>query len=114
MGSKLGLILSLGIIFFAFLFGADLTMVQLRYTNLDSISTLASYRISKDGSISESLISYCLERDITILPVDESITAYQKGDTFEYYLKTEYQPLVMGDKPFDITIKRYAVISIYN
>ena len=113
MGNKLALILSLGIIFYAFLFGLDLTMIQICYSNLDSISTLASYRISKEGKITDSLIEYCNENKIVIEGVDNEI-GYQKGDVYEYYLKKEYSPLVMGNEKMDLVIKRYAVISIYN
>ena len=55
MGSKLGLILSLGIIFIALLFGADLFMIQINYTDLDAMSTYVSYKISKEREVSEYL-----------------------------------------------------------
>ncbi len=113
MGNKLALILSLGIIFYCFLFGVDLTMVQVSYTNLDSISTLVSYRISKEGKISDSLIEYCNEKNITIEGIDNE-TAYQKGDTYEYYLKKNYRPFILKNEDIEISIKRYAVISFYN
>lgn len=113
MGNKLALILSIGIIFYAFLFGVDLTMIQLSYSNLDSISTLASYRISKEGKISESLVEYCNTNKIVIEGIDNE-SSYQKGDIYEYYLKKEYTPLVIGNETFELVIKRYAVISIYN
>ncbi len=113
MGNKLALILGIGIIFYCFLFGVDLTMVQISYTNLDSISTMASYRISKEGKITDSLVEYCKNNNITIEGVNNDI-GYQKGDVYEYYLKKEYQPVVMGNTPMELSIKRYAVISIYN
>lgn len=113
MGNKLALILGIGMIFYCFLFGVDLTMVQISYTNLDSISTMASYRISKEGKITDSLVEYCNSNNITIEGVDNE-SGYQKGDIYEYYLKKEYEPIVMGDKVIEISIKRYAVISIYN
>lgn len=114
MGSKLGLILSIGIIFFAFLFGADLIMIQINYTDLDALSTTISYKISKEAEISDSLISMCEERNIKIVALNESATGYQKGDVFSYQLIREYQPLVLGNDSFDITITRHAVISILN
>ncbi len=113
MGNKLALILSLGIIFYCFLFGVDLTMVQVSYTNLDSISTLVSYKISKEGKITDSLIEYCLDKNIIIEGVDNE-SAYQKGEIYEYYLKKDYKPVILDSKTIEISIKRYAVISIYN
>ncbi len=113
MGNKLALILGIGMIFYCFLFGIDLTMVQISYTNLDSISTMASYRISKEGKITDSLIEYCKENNVLIEGVDNE-SGYQKGDVYEYYLKKDYEPIVMGNKAIEISIKRYAVISIYN
>lgn len=113
MGSKLGLILSIGIIFFAFLFGADLTMIQYHYTDLDAMSTLINYKISKDAEISTFIKEYCEERNVTITALDLQ-SGYQEGDLFPYKLVREYTPLVMGNKPFEITITRCAVISIFN
>lgn len=114
MGSKLGLILSISIIFFAFLFGADLIMIQLQYTELDSLSAIISYKISKEAEISESLLMMCEERNINIVALNPEVSGYQKGDVFSYTLSREYTPLVLGNQPFDITITRHAVISILN
>lgn len=114
MGSKLGLILSIGIIFFAFLFGADLIMIQLNYTDLDSLSTFVSYKISKDQEISSYLEESLKEKNITILDLSEKEKPYLEGDTISYSLSKKYTPLILGRNEFDITITRYAVISIYN
>ncbi len=115
MGSKLGLILSLSFIFFAFLFGSDLIMIQLQYTDLDALSSTISYKISKEREISESVLKMCEERNVTIKNLKPDFgTGYQEGDIFSYSLSKEYKPFVLGNEPFDITITRHTVISILN
>ncbi len=114
MGSKMGLILSIGIIFFIFLFGADLVMLQLNYVDLDSHSAYISYLISKNPGINEELIKYCESKNILITDQSESDGSYQKGDLITYTLEREYTPLVMGNQSIEISITRYAVISILN
>jgi len=114
VGSKLGLILSIGIIFFAFIFGADLIMIQLNYTNLDSVSTYVSYKISKDQEISDYLEETLKEKNIYIKNITSKEEPYLEGDTVSYSLTKKYTPLILGRKEFDITITRYAIISIYN
>lgn len=114
MGSKLAVILSIGIIFFAFLFGADLVMLQLNYTELDSLSTVISYRISKDATISDTLLAYCEEKNVVIESLNDQETGFQKGDVFTYSLSREYFPLVMSSEGFEVKITRSTVISILN
>lgn len=114
MGSKLGLILSMGIIFFAFLFGTDLVMIQYQYTDLDAMSTYISYRLSKVAKIDDSILNYCEEKNTTIVDENPNVSGYQKGDLFSYKLIRKYKPLVMGNDYFDLTISREAVISILN
>ncbi|HKL72746.1 MAG TPA: hypothetical protein VJY64_00995 [Candidatus Onthovivens sp.] len=115
MGSKIGTILSIFIIFFAFMFGVDVVLIQLNYSNLDSLSTYISYKISKEAQISADLKKYAEENyHVYLIEVNPDISAYKKGDIFEYYLSSKYQPLIMAHETININIKRYAVISIYN
>lgn len=114
MASKLGLILSMMIIFVAFLFGADLVMLQVQYSDLDSMSTLISYKISKEAQISDSLLTFCEERNVIIEADNDKEIGFEKGDVFKYVLKKEYKPLVLSNEPFEVSITRYTVISILN
>lgn len=115
MGSKLGLILSLSIIFIAILFGADLFMIQINYTDLDSMSTYVSYKISKERTISDYLKETLEEKNIYIVEDNRPENGqYLQGETCNYSLKRAYQPLVMGNKPFEITVTRSVIVSIYN
>lgn len=114
MGSKIGLILSVFFLFIVFLFGADLICIQLNYASMDSMTTLISYNISKKGTITDSLKTYVknnIGADLYSASSEDKI--YQTGDSFEYYLKKNYEPLVISES-MELTIKRYAVIKIYN
>ena len=115
MGSKLGLILSLGIIFIALLFGADLFMIQINYTDLDAMSTYVSYKISKEREVSEYLKGTLEEKNIYIIEDNPPESGqYAEGESCTYSLKRSYSPLVMGNKAFEITVTRTVIVAIYN
>lgn len=114
MGSKLGLILSLSFIFFAFLFGTDLVLIEINYAELDSLSTIINYRISKTGKIPEDVLSLQEEKNFVISPLDTVTSGYETGDKFGYILTREYIPFVMGNETLQIKITRYTIIGVYN
>lgn len=115
MASKFGLILAIYFIFLSLLLGTDLIVVQAIYSSMDSITTMVSYNISKSGSINEDLKSYVKEKigaELYCLKGDEE-KIYKDGETFEYYLKKNYKP-ISSLTTLSLTIKRFAVIKIYN
>lgn len=114
MGSKLGLILSLGFIFFAFLFGTDLVLIEINYAELDSLSTMINYRIAKTGKIPEDILSLQEEKNFTISPLETTTTGYETGDRFGYILTREYTPFVLGNETFELRITRYTIVGVYN
>lgn len=88
MGSKVGLILSISFMFVVFLFGADLIAIQVIYGSMDSITTLVSYNISKNGTITPSLKEYVKNKiGADLYCLDDEGTIYENGASFEYYLK---------------------------
>ena len=114
MGSKIGLILSLVFMHLIMLFGIDLICIQYVYTSLDSFSTSITFNISRNGYISEDLKNYVYEEyKANLYSLDEEGTQYQYGDTLNYCLEKEYEPLILPET-YLIKIKRFAIIKIYN
>ena len=118
MSSKLGLILSLALIMFVFLFGVDLVMMQVVYANLDSLSETISFKISQNGvgdngEIDAALIfSVYLEYQVTLRSTNSYQTTYLEGDIYSYSLSKDYNPILISYSPITITITRYTVIGI--
>lgn len=113
MGSKFGLILSLGFIFLAFLFASDLINIQLLYTRLDAFSQIASYQISKNGEITSQLMEYTKSEINAEIKAANVVSSYTEGSIFEYYLIKEYKPIAFKLDPMSLKITRYAVINLY-
>lgn len=113
MGSKFGLILSLGFIFLAFLFASDLINIQLLYTRLDAFSQIASYQISKNGEITSQLMEYTKSEINSEIKAANVVSSYTEGSIFEYYLIKEYKPIAFKSDPMSLKITRYAVINLY-
>ena len=58
MASKLGTMLSMILIYIAFLFGVDFVSIQLTYSCMDSLATSVSFKISKSGIIDDDVKKY--------------------------------------------------------
>ena len=117
MSAKLGTILGLFFIYVAFLFGVDLVMMQYNYANLDALSLEANYLISKNGYLTDEIISdFNIKHKTTIYPIEENTLnqSYEEGFIYGYILEKDYSPIAISKSSINLRIKRFAVINIYN
>ena len=113
MSNKLAFILSIYIILMTFLFGTDLVMLQVNYSNLDSLSQLISFKISENGDIDSTIIEFAKNNlNADLIRADESSKQYKEGDLYPYFLFKEYDAIMLSISPIKVQIKRYAVIGI--
>ena len=113
MASKLGTMLSMILIYIAFLFGADFVSIQLTYSCMDSLATSVSFKISKSGIIDDDVKKYVKDSiNAEIEPVGLNYS-YEEGSTLGYYLIKEYKFISYEREPLELRIKRYAVINLY-
>ncbi len=113
MASKLGTLLSMVLVYIAFLFGVDFVSIQLAYSCMDSLATSVSYKISKSGIINDEIKEYVRDSiNAEIEPVGLSYS-YEEGSTLGYYLIKEYKFVSFERDPLELRIKRYAVINLY-
>ncbi len=118
MSNKLAFILSIYIIMMTFLFGTDLVMLQVNYSNLDSLSQLISFKISdygidENGDIDSTIIEFAKNNlNADLIRADESSKQYKEGDLYPYFLFKEYDAIMLSITPIKVQIKRYAVIGI--
>lgn len=117
MSAKLGTILGIFFIMMTFLLGTDLVMIQFTYSNLDAISVQANYLISKRGFLSSEVQSEFLEKyGVIVKPFEENSEekSYREGFTYGYVISKKYSPIIFSAQSVNISLKRYAVINIYN
>ncbi len=113
MASKLGTMLSMILVYIAFLFGVDFVSIQLAYSCMDSLATSVSYKISKSGIINDEIKEYVKDSiNAEIEPVGLNYS-YEEGSTLGYYLIKEYNFVSFKRDPLELRIKRYAVINLY-
>lgn len=117
MSSKLGTILGLSLIFLSFILGVDLVLIQYNYVDLDSISVVANYEISKLGYITNDLaISYADIYKVKIYPdqINSDQKVYDDGFIYKYFLEKEYKPIFISESSIKIKIQRFSVINMYS
>ena len=95
-----------------FLFGADLISIQSAYSLLDAKANNISYVISRTGSIDSDFVNY-IEASYGVDFEIELNNAPTFGQTITYTISTEYQPMVIDNKPITISISRLTIIGFY-
>jgi hypothetical protein len=113
MSSKIGTILSMIFVTIFFLLGIDLLSLQTTYSSLDSKAVSISYLIAKSGGLSQSLINHIEDTykvDFTCLSNCNPIF----GDILDYSISTNFDPIMLSDSTYTVTIKRQAIIGFYN
>ena len=113
MSSKIGTILSLIFVTIFFLMGIDLLSLQTTYSSLDSKAVSISYLISKTGNVTNALINNIEETykvDFTCL----SNCSPLFGDIVYYSISVNFNPIMLSDSTYIVTIQRQAIIGFYN
>lgn len=112
MGNLLSMILSLFLFIPAFLCGADLLCIQNINTELDSLALTVSYKISKEGKISDETIALVNSFNIEI-ECRSSCNSNGIGDVMTYALIKSYTPLIISSEQITIEIVRTTMIGYY-
>ena len=109
MSSKIGTILSFLFAALFFLFGADMISLQYNYSDLDAKSIPISYEISRSGGLTNSLISQ-IENNyhVSFTCISGSDSGF--GESVEYILSTEFDPMIISKDIMTISIKRITTI----
>lgn len=113
MSYKLGLLLSLAFLMSILLLSGDLLNVNIVKNSLDSLATTVSYRIARDGRISEYTRKLVSSYKATLTVEGGSATSFRIGDTVIYYLSKDYDPFLLKKETMHIGVKRSAVVGYY-
>ena len=113
MSYKLGLLLSLAFLMSLMLLFGDLLNVSIVKNALDSLATTVSYRIARDGRVSEETKSLIASYKATFELEDGAATSFRIGDTVVYYLRKDYDPFLLKKETMHIGVKRSAVVGYY-
>lgn len=112
MSSKIGLILSMFFVALFFLFGMDMISLQFIYSELDAKGVSIAYYIGKNSRIDEDFAAFLSQKyeiEVIIPPSQK----HDYGDIVTFYLRQDFDPLVIGKDVMVIYIKREAVIGYY-
>ena len=112
MSSKIGAILSFIFVALFFFLSVDVICLQFSYSDLDSKGITIGYYIAKECRVDANFINYLNSRyNVKISNISESDIYY--GDVVEFNVSSSYTPLIISNKPIDLTIKRSTVIGYY-
>lgn len=112
MSSKLGTILSMIFIIFAFLFGSDLMTLQYLYSDLDAKSVNISYLISRNATIDDEFVTHIENKfNVTFLCDVSGTPAF--GDEVKYVISHEFTPLMMSKESITVSVSRYTIVGFY-
>lgn len=112
MAYKLGILLSLVFMMSVMLFAGDLLCISQIRSALDAIALTVSYRIAKEGRISEETKRFVVESGGIFIPVSPGIPAL--GETYVFKIAKKYRPIILSKTETVITVKRSTVIGFYD
>lgn len=113
MAKRIILMFSMLVATIAILLTSDLIGSQMIYNQLDSVATTVGYYISKDGGISEGVLTY-VKKEVnakiyTTLPEGTIVKA---GDMYPYVLEREYTPIILLANNNKVIVSRSVVIGL--
>ena len=100
----------MGFLIAVILLMGDLFVTQAIYNRLDSMAVSASFRISMDGGITQSLKELVKRETGGDIHYAESNPNLSFGSLVSFVIEKEYIPFVMSDDVMTITVRRSAVI----
>ena len=112
MSSKIGVILSMLFVALFFMFAADMISLQYIYSELDAKGVSIAYHISKSARIDDEFVSFLSNKYILTLSIPQN-QSHDYGDVVEFYIKSEFTPIVISKDSMPISLKRSAVIGYY-
>ena len=112
MSYKFAFILSLTFVVQILLLGGDIFALQLVVTRLDAIGQTTAFRIAQAGQIDSQTTAWLEEKEIAISCIANCTPRF--GDTLEFRLMTNYNPLIIGQETMTVQISRSTVIGYYN
>ena len=111
MSSKLGLLLSTVFLMAVFLMGADLTLLNATFQQVDGIAMVVAHRISMDGGLQAATVEYVKSQGATFTAITEGAPAI--GDTYTFAVERSYAPLILKKSPIEIRVTRSCVVGFY-
>lgn len=113
MSYKLGLLLSLTFMMAVLLLAGDLLNLASIKGSLDALGTVVSYRISSEGTISESTRDLVSSYGASLRLEEGTRPNFRIGDTVTFYLEKDYQAFVLKKDAMRVAIRRSAVVGYY-
>ncbi len=112
MAYKLGLLLSFVFMMSVMLFAGDLLCVSQIHSALDSIALTVSYRVAKEGMVSDETKDFVRNSGAEFIPVTSGTPSL--GETYEFIIAKRYKPIIMSKNETVISVKRSTVIGFYD
>lgn len=112
MSYKIAFILSLTFVVQILLLGGDIFSLQLVSARLDALAQTASFRIAQAGRIDNATTSWLSHKNIAISCLSNCVPRF--GDTLEFMLETNYEPIIISPETITVRITRATVIGYYN
>jgi hypothetical protein len=109
---KIGFILSLFFVFQIIMLVGDIFSLQIIHSELDAIAHTVSYRIAKDGNITEATHQWACENYQSQIVCLKNCQP-RFGDTLEFKVIRQYQPLIINNQTITVSVKRATVIGYY-
>ncbi|MBQ1879538.1 MAG: hypothetical protein VZR76_03745 [Candidatus Enteromonas sp.] len=114
MSYKFSLLLSMFFLVQVFLYAGDLACIESIHSQLDAISLTASYQISMQGGLNDSIAKFVYEEaKAKIYYTDDKQSYKAYGESVSFYVSRDYIPFVISDKAIAITVRRSAVIGYF-
>ena len=111
MSYKLGLLLSTVFLMAVFLMGADLTLLNATFQQVDGVAMVVAHRISMDGGLQAATVEYVKSQGATFTAITEGAPAI--GDTYTFAVERSYAPLILKKSPIEIRVTRSCVVGFY-
>ena len=112
MSSKIGTILSMLFVALFFVFAMDMISLQYLYTELDAKGVSVAYYIAKTSRTDEEFADY-LSRKYSVIVTIPQNQSHDYGDIVDFYIQSEFSPLVISNDSMSVSLKRSAVIGYY-
>jgi hypothetical protein len=112
MSYKIAFILTLTFVIQILILCGDLLGLQLVHSHLDAIGQTTSFRIAQTGRIDAAIEDWLLSQDIHLTCLANCSPRF--GDTLEFRLDKNYDPLIIAPDTMTVSVIRSAVIGYYN
>ena len=109
MSNIFGLMYSFILILPTILFGVDLMRISTIRTFLEARATVASYQISKEGGIKQSLIN-SLEAEGVTIECSGECTYISMGETISFRLVRMYTPMILRKEEMEVKVTRVVIV----